>query len=170
MSIEQIHDLFLKSTGISTDSRSIWNGCIYIALKGERFDGNEFAKQAIEQGASHAIVDDDAMIGENLIQVQDGLLTLQKLASYHRVFCGWPTLGITGSNGKTTTKEFLLKIFREAMSPPEIQNAVSDRIKEHRARILKEYTGAPTPLGGTPMLLEDIGKKPPHRKRNSTVA
>ena len=107
MSIEQIHDLFLKSTGISTDSRSIWNGCIYIALKGERFDGNEFAKQAIEQGASHAIVDDDAMIGINLIQVQDGLLTLQKLASYHRAFCGWPTVGITGSNGKTTTKELI---------------------------------------------------------------
>lgn len=108
MSIEELHGLFLRSTGICTDSRKIWEGCIYLALKGDRFDGNTFARQALDQGATYAIVDVEfAEPNSGLIKVENGLRTLQQLAAYHRLYCGWPTLAITGSNGKTTTKELI---------------------------------------------------------------
>lgn len=108
MSISELHSLFLQSTGVSTDSRNIWKGCMYISLKGERFNGNNFALQAIEEGASYAVVDEDQPQNDSrLVRVESGLSTLQKLAAYHRAHCGWPTLGITGSNGKTTTKELI---------------------------------------------------------------
>lgn len=108
MSISELHNLFLRSTGVSTDSRKIWEGSLYISLKGERFNGNTFALQALEEGASYAVVDEDlTQIDSRLIIVEDGLSTLQDLAAYHRAHCAWPTLGITGSNGKTTTKELI---------------------------------------------------------------
>jgi UDP-N-acetylmuramoyl-tripeptide--D-alanyl-D-alanine ligase len=108
MSISELHEIFLESTGISTDSRKIWKDCIYLSLKGDRFNGNNFALQALSQGASFSVIDQVLEEKNNsLIKVENGLQTLQNLAAYHRAYCGWPTLGITGSNGKTTTKELI---------------------------------------------------------------
>ena len=109
MSISELHKLFLQSTGVSTDSRNIWEGCIYLSLKGEHYNGNDFATQALKEGAAYSVIDEKDLVtlDERLIKVENGLVTLQKLASYHRTFCGWPTLGITGSNGKTTSKELI---------------------------------------------------------------
>lgn len=106
MSIEDIHKLFLNSNGICTDSRKISPGCLYISLKGERFDGNDYAVQALADGADHAIIDKDLGSSDaRLIMVNNGLKCLQNLATFHRRFLGLRMLAITGSNGKTTTKE-----------------------------------------------------------------
>lgn len=111
MSIEHLYTLFLKASGISTDSRKIESGCIYFALRGEHFDGNQFAVQALEKGALAAVVDDQNLSDDpRLILVEDVLLTLQKLARFHRDQFKNPVLAITGSNGKTTTKELLASI------------------------------------------------------------
>lgn len=108
MKIEYLHDHFLKSTGVSTDSRKIIRGCLFFALKGERFNGNEYAEQAITMGASYAVVDDPTLQpNDHMILVDDVLQTLQQLANYHRHQLTCPVLGITGSNGKTTTKELI---------------------------------------------------------------
>ncbi|MEI8203150.1 MAG: UDP-N-acetylmuramoyl-tripeptide--D-alanyl-D-alanine ligase [Bacteroidota bacterium] len=106
--IDKIHKLFLKSTGITTDSRTIERDNIFFALKGENFNGNKFASFAIEKGASFAIVDDKEYASNlNCILVDDVLKTLQLLATFHREQFHIPLIGITGTNGKTTTKEFI---------------------------------------------------------------
>lgn len=106
MSIEEIHRLFLESSVVCTDSRKITPNCVYVSLKGDRFDGNDYALQALNDGASYAIVDKAFESQEKgLIQVADALLCLQQLANYHRKYLGIPMVAITGSNGKTTTKE-----------------------------------------------------------------
>ena len=100
--------LFDACNGVSTDSRQIKEGCLYIALKGENFDGNLFAEKAIESGARFAIVDDETVAnGENIHYVPNGLHFLQGLAYAHRQRFDIPILGITGSNGKTSTKELV---------------------------------------------------------------
>lgn len=94
--------------GISTDSRQITPGCMYIALKGANFNGNQFAQQAIEKGAKYAIVDEPEFAkGEHIILVENGLHFLQQLARAHRMRFTIPVIAITGSNGKTSTKELL---------------------------------------------------------------
>lgn len=112
MKIENIYEAFVNSNyQLTTDSRKITKGCIYLALKGENFDGNKFANDALEKGAKTAIIDNpDFDLGENTIVVEDCLKTLQSLANYHRKQCNAIILGITGSNGKTTTKELLQRV------------------------------------------------------------
>jgi UDP-N-acetylmuramoyl-tripeptide--D-alanyl-D-alanine ligase len=106
MDIKTLHERYLESRTISTDSRNISPGCIFFALKGENFNGNLFARDALEKGASAAVVDDEvAYSDKRLIHVDDVLKTLQQLASFHRIKAGITVLAITGSNGKTTTKE-----------------------------------------------------------------
>ena len=91
-----------------TDSRKIKPGCIFFALKGERFNGNKFAKEAIKQGAAYAIIDEEEyQIGGQFILVKNVLKTLQDLAAHHRRQFQIPVIAITGSNGKTTTKELI---------------------------------------------------------------
>ncbi len=108
MSIEELHQYFLKSSGITTDTRKLQKDSIYVALNGENFNGNAYAKSAIEKGASLAIVDEEKyMDGDKIIIVSDALKTLQQLATYHRNYLGIPIIGLTGSNGKTTTKELI---------------------------------------------------------------
>lgn len=108
MQIEELYKLYKTSSGICTDSRQITKGCMYIALKGETFDGNKFAIEGLEKGAKYAVVDDSSLPSINgLIQVDDGLKALQDLSSYHRHQFRIPFMGITGSNGKTTTKELM---------------------------------------------------------------
>ncbi len=106
--IDYLYELFLKSTGITTDSRNIEKGNIFFALKGDNFNGNKFAAFAIEKGASYAIVDEKEYSSEqNCILVDDVLKSLQLLANHHREQFNIPLIGITGTNGKTTTKEFI---------------------------------------------------------------
>ena len=110
MGIEQLYDIFIKSTGVCTDTRKLEKGQIYFALKGGNFNGNLFAKQALEQGAICAVIDESEHEVEGAVLVNDALTTLQHLATHHRRTLDIPFLGITGSNGKTTTKELLATV------------------------------------------------------------
>ncbi|WP_224483830.1 UDP-N-acetylmuramoyl-tripeptide--D-alanyl-D-alanine ligase [Robertkochia aurantiaca] len=108
MKIEAIHELFLNSAGITTDTRSIKPNTIFVALKGERFNGNDFALESLKQGASYAIVDENIdHANVRLIRVENTLKTLQDLATFHRQTLKLPVIALTGSNGKTTTKELI---------------------------------------------------------------
>jgi len=104
---EELYDIFLKHRNISTDSRQILPGCLFFALKGENFDGNKYAAVAIETGASFAIIDDEYHEGNHTLLVDDVLETLQQLANMHRRKYNFSVIAITGSNGKTTTKELM---------------------------------------------------------------
>ncbi|WNB18322.1 UDP-N-acetylmuramoyl-tripeptide--D-alanyl-D-alanine ligase [Marivirga arenosa] len=107
--IERLYELFLKSTGVCTDTRKIQEGNMFFALKGPNFNGNKFAEQALNDGASIAIVDEKDFYKDNgkYILVDDVLKTLQLVATVHRESLDIPVLGITGSNGKTTSKEII---------------------------------------------------------------
>jgi len=106
-----IHDLYQKyliSTGISSDTRTLAQGNIFFALKGPNFNANEFASIALEKGASYAVVDDPSIPPDpRIIRVRNSLDMLQKLAAFHRSKLAIPIIGLTGSNGKTTTKELI---------------------------------------------------------------
>lgn len=110
MDIDSLYDLFLQHPVICTDTRKIKPGCIFFALKGENFDGNSFAVEALRQGASFAVVSDPSLDDPRLIFTDDTLNTLQLLAQFHRRKLNVPVLAITGSNGKTTTKELMLSV------------------------------------------------------------
>ena len=106
MNSEEFYRLFLKHPFISTDSRAIKPGSIFFALRGENFDGNKFAAHALEKGASYAVIDNPSFKEEDkFILTEDSLTALQNLAALHRSRLRIPVIAITGSNGKTTTKE-----------------------------------------------------------------
>ena len=108
MKIEKLHQLFLKFNVVSTDTRSISNGALFFALKGDNFNGNNFAKKALDSGASYCIIDEQqSQSNARFILVPDVLITLQELANFHRKYLNIPIIAITGSNGKTTTKELI---------------------------------------------------------------
>ncbi|HEX8269875.1 MAG TPA: UDP-N-acetylmuramoyl-tripeptide--D-alanyl-D-alanine ligase [Flavobacterium sp.] len=108
MDIQYLHQLFLNCSSISTDTRKIEQGSMFIALKGENFDANTFANEALEKGASYVVIDNqDFAVDERMILVADSLVALQQLAQFHRDYLAIPIIGLTGSNGKTTTKELL---------------------------------------------------------------
>jgi UDP-N-acetylmuramoyl-tripeptide--D-alanyl-D-alanine ligase len=111
MEIAQIYEFFVEVGRVSTDTRQINGPCLFFALKGGNFDGNRYAKSALEKGATYAIVDDKSLANEpSCIYVKDALECLQNLATYHRKQFHIPILAITGSNGKTTTKELVSTI------------------------------------------------------------
>lgn len=106
--IKKIYEAFLNSTGISTDSRNCKHGAMFVALKGDRFDGNQYVEQVIKNGARYAIANDPELNRlDNVFIVDDTLQTLQKLALHHRQQLNIPIISITGTNGKTTTKELV---------------------------------------------------------------
>jgi UDP-N-acetylmuramoyl-tripeptide--D-alanyl-D-alanine ligase len=108
MSTEELYQIYIQHSFISTDTRNIAPGSLFFALKGDKFDANTFAAQAIEAGAAYAIIDNpDYENGERFILVDDVLTALQDLARYHRSQLPIPVIGLTGSNGKTTTKELI---------------------------------------------------------------
>ena len=109
MQIELLHKYFLKSSGICTDTRNIKKDCLFFALKGENFNGNTFASEAIKKGAFKVVIDESEyqLPSHETILVEDVLSTLQKLASFHRNYLDIPIIALTGSNGKTTSKELI---------------------------------------------------------------
>ena len=111
-SLSEIYSIFKKSSGVSTDTRSIKDNSVYFALKGASFNGNHFAEEAIEKGAILSVVDDETLDGvsDKFVVVKDSLKTLQDLAVYHRNKLNIPFVGLTGSNGKTTTKNLIEKV------------------------------------------------------------
>jgi len=113
MKIEEIYRLFVKHPEISTDSRKISEGCLFFALKGENFNGNLFANKALEKGASYAIVDETMDKNNRIIIVDNVLKCLQDLACYHRHKLKTNILAITGTNGKTTTKELISAVLSQ---------------------------------------------------------
>ncbi len=108
MTIEQLYKIYKSHPSIQTDTRKLNEGDIFFALKGPNFNGNLFAAKALESGAAYAVIDEDInSTNEKLIKVDDALETLQQLGKYHRQQLNIPFIAITGSNGKTTTKELL---------------------------------------------------------------
>lgn len=107
--MEDLYKRFLKSTGVSIDTRNIEGGELFFCIKGERFNGNKFAEKALDAGVAFVIVDDVDYYKEDLpmLLVEDTLVCLQNLAKHHRDQLDIPVIGITGTNGKTTTKELV---------------------------------------------------------------
>ncbi|MHB1178990.1 MAG: UDP-N-acetylmuramoyl-tripeptide--D-alanyl-D-alanine ligase, partial [Daejeonella sp.] len=114
MKTEQLYEAYLEHPVICTDTRKIIDSCLFFALKGENFDANEFARKALENGAALAVIDDERYaLDKRYILVDDVLKCLQDLAVYHRKQLKIPVIGITGTNGKTTTKELLNSVLSQ---------------------------------------------------------
>lgn len=108
MQIEQLYKFYVQNPQVQTDTRQLKKGDLFFALKGPNFNGNKYAASALEMGAAGVVVDEPIGIeGEHIFQVEDGLSALQALALHHRKQFNIPFLAITGSNGKTTTKELI---------------------------------------------------------------
>ncbi len=156
MNTEQLYRLFRNSTGVTTDSRNLERGQIFFALNGDNFDGNRFAAGAIERGASWAVIDNPEYSSGKTIIVDNCLAELQSLAKWHREELNVPVLAITGTNGKTTTKELVsavlstkFKIHRTTgnlnnhigvpltilSAPPDIQMMIIEMGASHRGEI-----------------------------------
>ena len=113
MDITTLYALFLQHPDICTDTRKIKPGCLFFALQGANFDGNAFASEALNLGAAYAVVSDPGLQDDQFLHVNDTLLALQSLAQFHRIQLGKPLIAITGSNGKTTTKELVTVVLNE---------------------------------------------------------
>jgi UDP-N-acetylmuramoyl-tripeptide--D-alanyl-D-alanine ligase len=116
MDIEKLYNHFLQSSGVSTDTRKINRGNIFFALKGPNFNANDFAAKALEIGAKLVVVDEQRVIpsgDSRYFLVDNALKSLQQLANFHRKQLSIPIIGLTGSNGKTTTKELLFAVLKE---------------------------------------------------------
>lgn len=114
MKIADLHQVFVKSNGIVIDSRKVHQNDFFVAIKGDNFDANIFAKQALDQGALCVVIDNaDYYIDQRTILVEDSLKTLQELANYHRRQLNIPIVALTGSNGKTTTKELIYVVLAQ---------------------------------------------------------
>ncbi|WP_303920530.1 UDP-N-acetylmuramoyl-tripeptide--D-alanyl-D-alanine ligase [Draconibacterium sediminis] len=128
-SIETIYGCFIKSTQVSTDSRKIENGCIFFALKGANFNGNKYAHDALKKGAAYAIIDEaEYATDDKILLVEDVLTALQQLAHYHRKQLGLPILAITGTNGKTTTKELISTVLAKKFKVSFTQGNLNNHI------------------------------------------
>lgn len=129
MKIEEIHQLFLKAKSVSTDTRTLEKGTLFFALKGENFNANEFAHKALGLGASYCVIDEkQEPNNERFILVDNVLETLQNLAYYHRKFLNIPIVALTGSNGKTTTKELLNAVLSQHFNTHATQGNFNNHI------------------------------------------
>ncbi len=129
MKIEQLHQLFLSYPTVTTDSRQITPGSLFFALKGPNFDGNQYAADALTKGAAYCIVDDRSLPkNEQFIIVEDVLEALQQLAAFHRQQFQIPVLGITGTNGKTTTKELIVAVLQQKYKVTYTQGNLNNHI------------------------------------------
>ncbi len=153
MDIDSLYTLYLQHPEICTDTRKIAPGCIFVALKGLNFDGNSFASQALHQGAAYAIISDTSISGPKFIHVDDTLIALQSLANHHRRHLDIPIIAITGSNGKTTTKELTAC----ALSEKYRVHATIGNLNNHIGVPLT-LLGAPT---GTEIIICEMGANHP---------
>lgn len=129
ISIEQLYEIYLRHPLISTDTRKIGEGSLFFALKGEKFDANTFAKQALAAGAAFAVIDNHAyQLNEKYILVNDVLTSLQDLARFHRQQLNIPVIGLTGSNGKTTTKELIFSVLSQRFKTLATQGNLNNHI------------------------------------------
>ena len=131
-SIEALYSIYTKHPSVVTDTRKLKLGDLYFALKGPNFNGNTFALQALEQGAAYAIVDEEipnsSAFQERILFVDDVLTTLQALAKYHRQQFNIPFIAITGSNGKTTTKELVYAVLASHFKTYTTQGNLNNHI------------------------------------------
>ena len=130
MNIAQLHEIFLNSSGVCTDTRKIEPGCLFFALRGENFDGNRFTDEALEKGALKVVIDNiryhrnsgDTILHGNALEL------LQELATYHRKYLGIPILALTGSNGKTTTKELVDRVLSKRFKTTATRGNLNNHI------------------------------------------
>ena len=128
-STEELYQLYLKHPVISTDTRKIIPGSLFFALKGDKFDANTFAAAAIAAGAAYAVIDDPAyLLNEQYLLVPDVLTALQELARYHRRQLHIPVIGLTGSNGTTTTKELINAVLSQRFNTYATQGNLNNHI------------------------------------------
>ena len=138
MTIPELYNIFKSCSGVTTDSRTLKGGELFFALKGENFDGNEYALKALEAGASYAVVNEDSTVGRTgddsrLIRTEDTLKTLQELARWHRCMTfvdGKPltVIALTGTNGKTTTKELIRQVLSVKYNVTATQGNLNNNI------------------------------------------
>ena len=129
MKIRDLHQLFLNSKGATTDTRSLTPSTLFFALKGENFNANNFAQQALDSGASYCIIDEvQTPMNERFVLVDNVLQTLQKLASFHRKYLDIPVVALTGSNGKTTTKELINSVLNQQYNTHATQGNYNNHI------------------------------------------
>lgn len=128
--MENIYEKFLESSGVSIDSRNCPKDAMFIGIKGANFDGNTFVEKALEQGCKYAITDNPEIgVGNpNIIHVEDSLKTLQDLAHYHRMMFDIPVIGITGTNGKTTSKELISTVLSKEYNVLYTQGNLNNHI------------------------------------------
>ncbi|OFY71198.1 MAG: hypothetical protein A3G23_10500 [Bacteroidetes bacterium RIFCSPLOWO2_12_FULL_37_12] len=127
--LEKIYTYFLNSTGISIDTRILKPGALFFCLKGENFDGNKFAKDALKLGASYVITDENSEQADaRYIKVENSLTVLQNLSEYHRNQLKIPVLAITGTNGKTTTKELVARVLSKKFNILYTQGNLNNHI------------------------------------------
>ena len=130
MKLETVYSYFLESTGICTDTRKIEKGCLFVALRGDNFNGNKFTQQALDKGAFKVIIDDISQhknTGETIL-CKNSLTLLQKLATYHRQELNVPMIALTGSNGKTTTKEIINAVLSKKFKTTATQGNLNNHI------------------------------------------
>ncbi len=129
MNLESIYQYFLECESVCTDTRKLEKNCMFFALKGDNFNGNKFAKQAIESGAKYAIIDEEYYkFNDQCIIVDDVLDTLQRLATLHRKTLNLPVISLTGSNGKTTTKELINSVLSKTYNTSATQGNLNNHI------------------------------------------
>ncbi|MGK0127848.1 MAG: UDP-N-acetylmuramoyl-tripeptide--D-alanyl-D-alanine ligase [Candidatus Azotimanducaceae bacterium] len=129
MTIKEIYNLYSEYYLVDTDTRNIRKNSIFFALKGENFNGNKYAEEAIKKGANYAIVDEkEYKTTESVILVDNVLQCLQELAAYHREILNVPILALTGSNGKTTTKELINAVLSRKFNTVATQGNLNNHI------------------------------------------
>tara|TARA_B100000989_G_scaffold75891_1_gene53725 strand:- start:1000 stop:2301 length:1302 start_codon:yes stop_codon:yes gene_type:complete len=130
MEIETLYTFFLNASGICTDTRKLEKGCLFFAFSGPNFDGNKFAEQALKKGALAVVIDNSKLKlkGENIILVKNTLNTLQELATFHRQKLNTCLIALTGSNGKTTTKELIREVLESRYKVLATQGNLNNHI------------------------------------------